>query len=320
MKKSSLLLLGALLSLALPMCQVAEGPPPAGSVRAVDPAADALMTQATALQQQNKQSAAISKLKELVRMHPLAPNAPQARFLLGQLFEQKRDYREAFKQYAKLIDSYQNSELYASALNRQMSLALNAASGKLKTPVLWGAWDTNMESKVVEDWLQAIIDKAPYNDTAATAASILGKYLVEKGEYEKARRVYAQLSERYPDSPYAPSAQLMLAQLWKDSRTRGDRNLVNVRNAQEAYEEFTLRFPNHPDAGKALQQASDMSRQIVQQELDVGKYYLDRSKEYQAAIFCFEDVIRQKNTNPEAAREAETLLQKARHLAGAPRS
>ena len=51
-----------------------------------------------------------------------------------------------------------------------------------------------------------------------------------------------------------------------------------------------------------------MDRLMVQQQLEVGRYYLERSKEYTSAIFCFEDVIRQKSINPEAAKEAEKLL------------
>ena len=109
----------------------------------------------------------------------------------------------------------------------------------------------------------------------------------------------------------------MVAQLWATSRTRGDQNLVNLRRAQEAYEEFTLRFPNHADAGKALSEASNMRRLLVRQELEVGRDYLERSKEYTSAVFCFESVIRQKNNNPEAAKEAERLLARARSLQAA---
>ena len=129
--------------------------------------------------------------------------------------------------------------------------------------------------------------------------------------------VYNKLVEDYPNSRYAPEAQLMVAQLWATSRTRGDQNLVNLRRAQEAYEEFTLRFPNHADAGKALSEASNMRRLLVRQELEVGRYYLERSKEYTSAVFCFENVIRQKSNNPEAAKEAERLLARARSLQAA---
>jgi outer membrane protein assembly factor BamD (BamD/ComL family) len=53
---------------------------------------------------------------------------------------------------------------------------------------------------------------------------------------------------------------------------------------------------------------------MVQQELDVGRYYMERSREYPSAIFCFENVIRQKDVNPQAAAEAKTLLEKTKQL------
>ena len=104
----------------------------------------------------------------------------------------------------------------------------------------------------------------------------------------------------------------MVAKLWATSRTRGDNNLVNLDRAREAYEEFSLLFPHHKQAAVAREGAREMQRLMVQQELEVGRYYLERAREYGPAIFCFESVIRQKSDNPEAAREAEQLLARAR--------
>jgi outer membrane protein assembly factor BamD len=203
--------------------------------------------------------------------------------------------------------------LYSKALDRQLTIAMHAAEGKLKVNVL-GLWKSNIDSATVEEWLGKVISNAPYNDMAATATSVLGKFLVDREKYEMAAMVYAKLVEDYPTSKYAPEAQLMVAQLWSSSRERGDRNLVNLNRAREAYEEFTLRFPNHKNAGKALAEASNVRRLLVRQELEVGRYYLDRAREYPSAIFCFENVIRQKSENPEAAKEAAELLKKARQL------
>lgn len=302
------------------MCESFDGPPPVGQVKAVDPQADALMAEAKALQKEGRMSKSRSPLKDIVRYHALAPNAPEARYMLGKAYEATEDYRDAFKEYGKLIDRYPQSDLYADALNRQLAMAMDAASGKLTVPVFWGAWNTSMESSVVVNWLREIVEKAPYNDMAATASSILAKYLVEQDRPEDARMEYARLVEKYPDSRYAPDSQLMVAQLWANSHTRGDNNLVNLSNAREAYEEFTLRFPKHPEAGKALSEAQNMDRLMVHQQLEVGRYYLERSREYTSAIFCFEDVIRQKNINPEAAREAESLLAKAKQAAAAAKA
>ena len=101
--------------LLLPACDDFEGPPPIGAVRAVDPEADALMVKADAAQKAGKLGREIKALKELVEYHELAPNAAQARFRLGQAYEKDEEYRDAFKQYTKLIERYPQSPLYTGA-------------------------------------------------------------------------------------------------------------------------------------------------------------------------------------------------------------
>ncbi len=315
------LLLLPLCALSVPlltMCQSYDDlVPAAGLVRADDPVAATKLQQAARLKAENKFGAAKSLLKDIRREHPLSVEAPQARFMLAEIYELEGDYRDAFKEYGKIIERYQDSALYTPSLNRQLALATAAANGKLKTDVLWGAWQADMESRVVKEWFLSIINNAPYNDLSATAASQLGKYLYDLERYEEAREVYTELVEKYPDSRYAPQAQLMVAHIWATDRARGNRDMVNLDNAREAYEEFSLRFPNHPSAGKAEKEAANVKRLLVEQELEVGRYYLDRSREYHSAIFCFENVIRQKAVNPRAAAEADKLLAVARQRAAA---
>lgn len=314
MNNKVLILLSAAAMATLPMCQQFGAElHPAGMVTAQDAEADRLLAEARAERKTGKLGDAISSYKDIVYYHPLSPNAAQARYELAECYEAKKDYREAFRQYDRLIDNYPQSSLYRSALDRQLSMAFSAAKGEMQVDVFWGLWRANMESGVVIEWLRSIINKAPYNDMAATASSILAGYLVQQDRDEEARAEYARLVEKYPDSPLAPNAQLMVAQLWANSTLRGESdNLVNLARAREAYEEFSLRFPNHKDARKALGQAATMDKLLVQQQLEVGRYYLERSREYTSAIFCFEDVIRQKDINPEAAAEAQQLLAKAR--------
>lgn len=316
MKKNLQLLwcLGAVLPLT--MCQTSNELMPAGTLVAHEPAADALLSAARQHVAKNKLSAAEDNLERIIRRYENAPCVPEARFLLAEVYEKQGVPRDAFDEYDKIVTRYQSSPLYAKALDKQLALAMAAAEGNLKVSVL-GMWKSNLDSTTVEEWLTKVINNAPYNDMAATATSLLGKFLVKREKFEEAAMVYSKLVEDYPTSRYAPEAQLMVAQLWATSRTRGDQNLVNLRRAQEAYEEFTLRFPGHADAGKALSEASNMRRLLVRQELEVGRYYLERSKEYTSAIFCFENVIRQKKDNAEAAKEAQQLLARARSLQAA---
>lgn len=301
----------------LAMCSQNEGPLPAGQVRATDAKADALMAQARAQRAAGKLSAARSTLMQIVTDHDLSPCAPQARMMLGEIEEKLGDPREAFRQYGKVVEGYQSSELYAQALNRQLAIGTAAANGKLMGKVLW-LWDVPMEEGKVVEWLQSVVKNAPYADMSATASSVLGNYLVKRKRYDEAAEVFKKLVENYPDSPYAPGAQLMVARLWASSRTRGDNNLVNLDRAREAYEEFTLIFPNHRDADAARNGVREMERLMVEQELEVGRYYLERAREYGPAVFCFENVIRQAEANPEAAQKARQLLARARAALHAP--
>ncbi len=318
MRTFLLLSLCSLMVPMLTMCQSYDDTvPPAGMVKANDPAAAELLQRARSYKAAGKKRKAINALKELRSRYPLSAEAPQARFMLAGMYEEERDYREAFKEYGKLIERYQDSPLYDDALNRQLAMATDAANGKMKADVFWGAWQTDMEASTVRNWLQSIISNAPYNDMSATAASVLAKYLYDRELYEESRQAYAKLVEDYPDSRYAPQAQLMVASIWANTHQRGNRNMVNLANAREAYEEFTLRFPKHPDARKAMDEAANVERLLVAQELEVGRYYLERSREYTCAVFCLEDVIRQKRKNPEAAAEAAKLLERARALEAA---
>ena len=305
------LLLSAVAVLPLTMCQDFNGLLPAGAIQASDPVADAKLAEARELVAKEEYGDARGVLKDIIYNHDLAPCAPDARLLLAEVYEKDGLPRDAFEEYDKIVTRYQSSPLYTTALERQLSMGMAAAEGRLKVNVL-GLWDAELESSAVEKWLESVITNAPYNDMAATAMSILAGYRLRKEQYEEAAATYSRLVDSYPDSRYAPSSQLMVAQIWADSRNRGDQNLANLTRAQEAYEEFTLRFPGHKESGKALSEASNMRRLMVQQELEVGRYYLERSHEYGSAVFCFESVIRQKSTNPEAAKEAEKLLAVAR--------
>ncbi len=299
----------------LTMCQNSpDDAIPAGTIQLVDTEADALMAEATTWFQAGEYKKARKLLTRINVHHRTASCAPRARFMTAQSFEQEEDYRDAFKQYQRVVEDFAGSPLYMKALAAQLEMAHRAAKGELKGEVLWGAWKVNMDSSVVIEWFRTIIKNAPYNEMAASTTSILAQYFMDRERFSDARVTYSLIVENYPNSKYAPGAQLMVAHLWASSQTRGDHNLANLSKAEEAYEEFSLRFPEHKEAGKALAKAGSMRSLMVDQELDVAIYYLERAKQYSAAIFCLKEVIRKKNINPAAAAKASELLPQAQQL------
>ncbi len=276
--------------------------------------AQRILKQGIYLMSQGKTSKARSSFKIIVDQFRLTETAATARFYYAQCYEREKDLQDAFEQYDKLILNHPNSPLYTQAIARQRLLAHGAALGKIKGQVLWGAWTPAMDSTVVIKWLMTVIQNAPYSDSAAESSLILGNYLLSRGDTERALDVYTKLVNKYPTSSYAAAAQMKVGMLWMNSASRGDRDLVNLNKAQEAFDEFTLLFPKHKDAAKARQLSRQTRILMVDEQLKVARYYLERSKEYRSAVFALQDVIRQEQLNPKAAAAARKLLPQAQAL------
>ncbi len=310
------LTLATLTASLLSMCSsFNEGTLPISSTHYDENAAERIMQDGINLMSAGKFSSARSRFEKITDQYPLTDNAAKARYYIAQCFEKEDEPRDAFKQYDKLITSYPNSSLYAQAIARQRALAHGAASGEITGKILWGAWTPPMDSSVVIEWLQTVIRNAPFSDSAAESALALGNFQLERGDTERALDTFSKLVNEYPTSNYAAAAQMKVGMLWMQSSSRGDRNLVNLNKAQEAFEEFSLLFPKHKDEPKAAKLAAETRQLMVGEQLKVARYYLERSKEYRPAVFMLEDIIRQEKTNPQAAEEARKLLPQAKALA-----
>lgn len=284
-----------------------DAPPPPGTVVLVDQQAIALMQEARAKEAKNDLSGAIKKYKRVVEKHPLAVEAPQARFRMAELYEARREPAEAFDQYQKLIERHPDSPLYKQAMQRQKEIAFGAASGALTNRVLW-MFDVRMDSKNVTEWLQHVRDNAPYAPTASQAMNVLGAYLAERGQMKEAIEAYQNLVDNHADSPLAPTAQLQIATLYRQAAADGDRNHVNVARAQEAYEDYLQRYPNSSRARDARADLALMKRELVTQQFEVAEYYLTKMKDTNAAIFCYQEVATKAGINPAAAAKARARL------------
>ncbi len=316
MKSFHLLTLAALATSLLSMCEsFNDDALPISSSHYNEDAAERIMQDGMNHMSASEFSRARDRFEKIIHEYPLTETAAKARFYIAQCYEREDEVRDAFKEYDKLILNHPNSTLYSQAIARQRALAHGAATGKIKGTVFWGAWTPPMDSSVIVEWLETVIRNAPFSDSAAESTLVLGNYHLKRENTEKALATYTKLVNEYPTSSHAAAAQMKVGILWMQSASRGDRNLVNLNKAQEAFEEYSLLFPDHKDAPKAAKLAAKTKQLMVDEQLKVARYYLERSKEYRSAVFALEDIIRQADINPKAAAEARKLLPQAKALA-----
>lgn len=265
------------------------------------------MAEAKKMEEQNRLKKAIGKYDDIVEDCPLSVEAPYALLRMGQLREQLNDPQDAFDHYQWLIERYPDSSYYKQALQRQKEMAFAAATGKLTNKVLW-LYKVNMDSSVVIKWLNSVCDNAPFSSSAPEAKKVLGDYLLQRDRKDEAIEAYQSIVDNYPHSPFAPEAQLKVAEVYAQSRMTGDLSFSNILKAQEAYEEFILRYPGHSQISRARTGLAGVRQYMVQRKLEVGEYYMFRMKDRDAAMFSFQEVIAGEKANPEAAAKAREYL------------
>ncbi len=286
----------------------------AGTIRQVDPVAQRYMAEARQEESRNNLKKAVKRYEKITDKHPLAVEAPYARFRTGQLREQLGDPIDAFDEYQKLIELYPDSPYYSEALKRQRELAFGAATGTVKNKVFW-TFNVSMDSSIVTQWLNHVCDNAPFSSTAPEAKKILGDYLSKREHTAEAIAAYQSIGDNYPNSSLAPGALIRVAELYMGAREGGDQSYSNLAKAQETYEDFLQRYPHSSLAPQARQGLKTVRGLIVQNKLENGEYYMNRMKDHHAAIFCFEEVVAAEKENPQAAAKARQYLTKLKGTA-----
>lgn len=292
---------------ALTRC-VTDAPPEAGTIRQVYPQAQKYLAEAKKEEDNKRYKKAIKNYKKIAENYPLAVEAPYARFRKAQLHEALNDPFDAFDEYQKLIEKYPDSSYYTQALVRQKEMAFSAAGGQLKNKLFW-TFDVSMDPTLVVKWLNNVCDNAPFSETAPQAKKILGDYLLKRNRLPEAIEAYQSLVDNYPNSSLAPEAQLKVAEIYANDRTTGARSYTNITRAQEAYEEFLLRFPGHSLVSKARKGLAEVRSNMVDRKLEIGEFYMNRMKDYSAALFCFEEVVAESKTNSAAAAKAQKYIE-----------
>lgn len=297
--------LAALLCVGLTQCSK-EAPLAAGTMQANDPQATALFQKAKADKESGSPRSARKALEELVEMHPLAVEAPEALLTIGDIWWETQEPVDAFEAYEKLITQYPGSPLYATALKRQQDMAFGAADGKVTYKLFW-MFDSPVDTSKVVEMLNKVRDNAPYSKTAPEALLKVGEVFERSNVEDQSIAAYHKLVDTYPESKEAPLAQFGVGRILLSRMEDGNRNKSNLKAAQEAFEDFLQRYPNHELKAKAKESLSNVRWRLASLNLDIGRFYL-KSGDTASAVYYFQEAAHDPY-NAEVRGQALTHLQ-----------
>jgi outer membrane protein assembly factor BamD len=223
------------------------------------------------LYQSKEYKEAIREFQKLIKHYPRALQAPEAQYHIGLCLQEQGEIFKAFKEYQVVIDKYPFSELAVEIVQKQYDIGvelLENANNRGRFIDALAGADYN-----VIDVFKAVIKNAPYGALAAPSQYKIGLYLQEKRLYQEARDEFEKVINDYPESEWTKAAkyQIALADAHRSTDAQYDQKIT-----QAAVDEFDDFVEMYPDA-ELSEHAKDQIRQLREKEAEnsfvVAQFY-----------------------------------------------
>jgi outer membrane protein assembly factor BamD len=239
----------------------------------------------------------------VVRRFPRSDIAATAQFRSGQMLEKEGKLQRAFYEYQGLVEKYPRSPDFEAALLAEYNIGKAFLDGKRVD--IYGVPTLPSMAKA-QEMFHKIVTNAPYSRMAPLAQYGIGQALEKSGAIAATVTAYQQVVDRYPNSDVAPDAMYQIGYVYfQASRTTGYDQTAAIR-AQEAFEDFLLRYPNSEKVPQAQDNLKTLQGRKTENSYNIAKFY-DKQKNYKAAYVYYNEVVQQQPDSPEAQRAKQRM-------------
>jgi outer membrane protein assembly factor BamD len=247
----------------------------------------------------------------VVRRFPRADIAPAALFNSGRMYEKQGKLEKAFHDYQTIVERYPRSENFEPALEAEYTIAKAYLDGKRVD--VYGVPTLPSMAKA-EEMFKKIVTNGPFSKIAPLAQFGIGQALEKSGSITSAVTAYQQVVDRYPNSDVAADAMYQIGYVYlQASRATGYDETAAVR-AQEAFEDFLVKFPNSHKAAQAQDNLKTLQGRKSNDAFNIARFY-DKQHNYKAAYVYYNEVLQQQPESQQANR-AKTRMDQIRTKMG----
>ena len=246
-----------------------------------------------------------SQLKEwqiLLKRFPNSPQAAEALYNIGLIYEKMHNYYLAHRAYKKLIEKYPFSDYFSKAIEKEFDLGKKFLQGYRRK-----FWDiTKPVENPAPEVFDLIVNSAPYSEFAPAALYYKGLYYKKKKVYDEATNAFERLLNAYPDSEYVDKAEYQIAMTYYEMSLDPQYDQAFTEKAVSAIRKFLVKYPNSSFRQRAENILKELEEKQAQHNLKIAKFYLKQKKSKAAKVYLEEVVGKYPNTR--AAEEAQKLL------------
>lgn len=241
-----------------------------------------------------------------VKQWPLSDYAPDAQYIIGRCYEQKKNDERAFKEYQKLIEKYPKYAKYDEVLQRQYEIAQRYLGGQWFK--LWGYIPIYPSMEKTADLYEKLIKNGPYSQVAPKAQMDIGVAREKRQDYELAVKAYEKAADRYNDRKEIAADALYKAGLaYQKQAKTAEYDQDAAAQAIAVLTDFMALYPDDtrvPDSRKIIE---DLRTEQARGSFKIAKFY-EKTKRYEGALVYYNECIL-KDANSSFAGEAKERIE-----------
>jgi outer membrane assembly lipoprotein YfiO len=269
---------------------------------AVKPTPKEQLEYAQTLYRQKKYKEAKREFVRLIDNYPKAAEAAEAQYYLGLCEEIQDNLYEAYLAFQEVIDKYPFSERIQEINEREFKIAESFMAGKTRKAL---GVTLPVENPAIEIF-RKVIENSTYGPLAAPAQYKLGLVLKGLGRYVEAEEEFQKAISSYPNSEWVSAAKFQIASC-KASISKGpDYDQEITREAKGDFEEFVKVHPDAALSREAEDNISKLKDKEAESSFDIGRFY-ERQKVYDSAKIYYNHVIENYPQSIWAAKSLERL-------------
>ena len=231
---------------------------------------------------------AIKEFKKLIKHYPRAREAPDAQYYLALCFEDQKQLFAAYKNYQLGIDKYPFSERSAEIVKRQYDIGLKLVEGDGEKGFLKETF-TDTSYDIIEVF-RTVIKNAPYGEYAPSSQYKIGLYLAEKRLYQEARDEFEKVINDYPDSEWAKAAKYQIAMSDAKRSTTAQYDQKVTEAAVDGLRDFIKDYPGIELSDKAKDEIRKLRDKEAENAFLVAEFY-EKQKKYKAAKIYYQNIV-----------------------------
>jgi outer membrane protein assembly factor BamD len=261
---------------------------------------------------EKKYKLAQKSAQRVVKVWPLSDYAPQAQYLIGRCYEERKQDEKAFNAYQVLLVKYPRSVHADDVQHRQFVIALRFLHGQWFKLLGYIPFFPSMDKTA--EMFDKIVRYGPYGDLAPQAQMNIGAAREKEKDYPQAVKAYELAADRYSEQKQlAADALYKAAMAYNKQARKADYDQSVAGQAISAFTDFMALYPDDPRVPDAIRLINTLKTEQARGNFSVAQYY-EKEKKWDGALVYYNEVLIKDAGSPLAkqARERIDFLNKKR--------